>query len=168
MFLLLRLRCERKVWQNKRPFIAKNRTKKIFLSFFICSVVTFVIASVSNAQIKHVVIQINENQNFADTFNMSNAPYMTGLIKQHGAIVTNFYANTHPSIGNYFELLTGQVLTNDSFKTPSNFPISVDNLIRQINAAGYTWKAYCESIPSVGYTGGNTGKYAFVTALFPI
>jgi len=130
------------------------------ISFFIFSVILFFIVSVSNAQIKHVVIQINENQNFADTFNMSNAPYMTGLIQRHGALATNFYANTHPSIGNYFELLTGQILTNDSSKTPSNFPISIDNLIRQINSAGYTWKAYCESIPSVGYTGGNTGEYA--------
>jgi len=160
MFRLLRLRCERKGWQNKRPFIGKNRIRKTFISFSICSVITFFIISVSNAQIKHVVIQINENQSFADTFSMSNAPYMTGLIQQYGAIVTNFYANTHPSIGNYFELLTGQILTNDDSKTPSNFPISIDNLIRQINAAGYTWKAYCESIPSVGYTGGNAGEYA--------
>ena len=151
---------QRRGSQDKRSCTGRKWMGLRFTSFSLCSVITFLIVSVSNAQIKHVVIQINENQNFADAFNMSNAPYMTGLIQQHGAIATNFYANTHPSIGNYFELLTGQILTNDSSKTPSNFPISIDNLIRQINAAGYTWKAYCESIPSVGYTGGNTGEYA--------
>src|SRR6266545_2352036 len=110
--------------------------------------------------IKHVVVQINENHDFAQSYNLSSAPYLTGLIQQSGAIATNFYANTHPSIGNYFELLTGQILTNDDSKTPSNFPVSIDNLIRQMIAAGYTWKAYCESIPSTGYTGGNSGPYA--------
>jgi phospholipase C len=160
MFRLLRLRCNGKEWRNKRLSIGKGRMRKTFFSFFIFSVITFFIVSVPNAQIKHVVIQINENKNFADTFNMTNAPYMTGLIQKYGAIATNFYANTHPSIGNYFELLTGQILTNDDLKTPSDFPIDVDNLIRQVNSAGYTWKAHCENIPSVGYTGGNAGEYA--------
>jgi len=110
--------------------------------------------------IQHVVIQINENKDYADAFNLANAPYLTALIQSNGAIATNFYADTHPSIGNYFELLTGQILTNNDAQTPSSLPISIDNLIRQINAAGYSWKAYCESIPSVGYTGGDTGEYA--------
>src|SRR5207249_10435486 len=73
---------------------------------------------------------------------------------------TSYYANTQPSIGNYFEMITGQILTNDDNQTPSSFPISQDNVVRELLAAGLTWKAYCESIPSVGYTGGDTGQYA--------
>ncbi len=110
--------------------------------------------------IKHVVVVIDENTNFVDAYNSANMPYMTNLINTQGALGTLYYANTHPSIGNYFELLTGQILTNDDSKTPSSFPVSVDNVVRELLAAGLTWKGYCEGLPSVGYTGGDTGEYA--------
>ncbi len=35
-----------------------------------------------------------------------------------------------------------------------------DNVVRELLAAGKTWKSYAEDLPSVGYTGGNTGMYA--------
>jgi hypothetical protein len=111
-------------------------------------------------QIKHVVVVVDENTNFSDAYNSGNMPWMTSQINTLGALATNYYANTHPSIGNYFELITGQVLTNDDSQTPSSFPVSVDNLVRELLAHGLTWKAYCESIPNVGYTGGDTGEYA--------
>ena len=60
------------------------------------------------------------------------------------------YGNTHPSIGNYLMLATGQVLTNDDNQTPSSFPVSADNVVRELLAAGKTWKAYAEDLPSVG------------------
>jgi len=117
-------------------------------------------AAATLGQIKHIVIVLEENADFVDTFNSSNMPYLTGLINQKGALATNFYANTHPSIGNYMELVTGQILTNDDSKDPQNFPVSVDNIVRELLAAGLTWKAYCEDIPSVGYVGGDSGNYA--------
>lgn len=40
---------------------------------------------------------------------------------------TQYYADTHPSIGNDFMLTTGQILTNDDTQTPASFPVSVDN-----------------------------------------
>src|SRR6185295_6676213 len=63
---------------------------------------------------------------------------------------------THPSIGNYFYLTTGQNITNDS-----NFAGTVtdDNIVRQLNLAGKTWRSYAEDIPSVGYTGGDSYPY---------
>jgi hypothetical protein len=111
-------------------------------------------------QIKHVVVVVDENTNFADAYNSGNMRWMTNLINTQGALATLYYANTHPSIGNYFELTTGQVLTNDDSQTPSSFPVSVDNIVRELLAAGLTWKAYCESIPSVGYLGDDTPLYA--------
>jgi len=56
-------------------------------------------------------------------------------------------------------LITGQVLTNDDSETPASFPTSADNAVRELVAGGKTWKAYAESIPSVGYIGGNAGNY---------
>ena len=38
--------------------------------------------------------------------------------------------------------------------------VGVDNIVRELIAAGKTWKSYAESIPSTGYTGGDVYPYA--------
>jgi len=83
-------------------------------------------------------------------------PYLNGLAQQYG-LATQYYANTHPSIGNYFTLTTGQVLTNDDSYTGT---VNADNLVRHIVNAGKTWKEYAEDIPYSGYTGGDSGAYS--------
>jgi len=107
----------------------------------------------------HVAIVVLENTNYASMVGSTAMPYFNGLINQFG-LATQYYANTHPSIGNYFMMTTGQILTNDDNQTPSSFPVSSDNVVRELLAAGKTWKSYAEDLPSVGYTGGNTGNYA--------
>jgi Phosphoesterase family/Putative Ig domain/Abnormal spindle-like microcephaly-assoc'd, ASPM-SPD-2-Hydin/Immunoglobulin domain len=102
----------------------------------------------------HVAIVVEENTNYSSVTS-SSMPYLSGLMSQYG-LATQYYANTHPSIGNYFMLTTGQILTNDDAQTPSSFPVSVDNVVRELVAAGKTWKAYAESLPSVGYIGGDS------------
>src|SRR6266566_4104238 len=107
----------------------------------------------------HVAVVVLENTNYTDMVGSSSMPYFNSLINQFG-LATQYYANTHPSIGNYLMMTTGQILTNDDSRTPSSFPVSGDNVVRELLAAGKTWKAYAEDLPSVGYTGGNTGLYA--------
>jgi acid phosphatase len=85
----------------------------------------------------------------------SAMPYLNSLVSQYG-LATQYYADTHPSIGNYFMWTTGQILTNDDNQLPATFPISADNAVREVLAVGKSWKQYAESIPSVGYTGGDT------------
>jgi acid phosphatase len=102
----------------------------------------------------HVAIVVEENTNYSSVTS-SSMPYLSGLMSQYG-LAMQYYANTHPSIGNYFMLTTGQILTNDDAQTPSSFPVSVNNVVRELLAAGKTWKAYAESLPSVGYIGGDT------------
>lgn len=106
----------------------------------------------------HVAVVVEENHNYSDVVGSSSMPYLNSLINQYG-LATEYYADTHPSIGNYFMLTTGQTLTSDDSQTPSSFPVSVDNVVRELVAAGKTWKAYAEDLPSVGYTGGNSGNY---------
>src|SRR5881296_13353 len=78
------------------------------------------------------------------------------LAQQYG-LATQYYANTHPSIGNYFMLSTGQIITNnDSYSTI----VTVDNIVRELLAAGKMWKSYAEGLPSVGFTGATSGRYA--------
>ena len=104
----------------------------------------------------HLFIVTEENHDYADIIGNSSMPYLNSLAQQYG-LATQYYANTHPSIGNYFTLGTGQIITNDdSYSTL----VTVDNVVRRLLAAGKTWKSYAEDIPSVGYTGGDVGGYA--------
>src|SRR2546421_6791547 len=83
-------------------------------------------------------------------------PYLNSLAAQYG-LATQYYANTHPSIGNYFMLATGQIVSNnDSYSSI----VSVDNVVRELVAAGKTWKSSAEDLPSVGFTGATSGGYA--------
>jgi uncharacterized protein YjdB len=113
------------------------------------------VTAASATQFGHVFVVTEENTDYVDVTS-SSMPYLTGLAAQYG-LATQYYANTHPSIGNYFELATGQVLTNDDgSSTIENVP----NIVRSLVGAGKTWKSYAESIPNACYLGGDTGNYA--------
>ena len=107
----------------------------------------------------HVVIVLEENTDYASVVGTTAMPYLNTLISQYG-LATQYYATTHPSIGNYMDLSTGQILTNDDGQTPTTFPVSQDNVVRELVAAGKTWRGYAEDLPSVGYTGDSVGNYA--------
>lgn len=111
--------------------------------------------SIAHLPIGHVFLVVEENHDYSAVIGSSSMPYLNSLASQFG-LATNYYANTHPSIGNYFMLTTGQlVTTNDSFTGT----VDVDNLARELITAGKTWKSYAESLPSVGYTGGDAYPY---------
>jgi phospholipase C len=103
----------------------------------------------------HVVLVVEENHSFSQVIGNSAMPYLNSLASQYG-LATQYYANTHPSIGNYFMLTTGVVGTNDDSFTGV---VSDDNLVRRLVAAGKSWKAYAEGLPSAGYTGGDAYPY---------
>jgi hypothetical protein len=120
---------------------------------------TLTVNATSAAPFGHIFIVVEENTDYSSVVGTTAMPYLNSLISQYG-LATQYYANTHPSIGNYMMLTTGQILTNDDGQTLSSFPVSADNVVRELLAAGKTWKSYAEDLPSVGYTGGNTGNYA--------
>jgi phosphatidylinositol-3-phosphatase len=107
----------------------------------------------------HVFIVVEENANFGDVIANPALPYLNGLANQYG-LATNYFANAHPSIPNYFELTTGQILTLIDASTPHDFPVSSQNVVRELLGSGKSWKSYAEDMPSVGYIGGDTGRYA--------
>jgi acid phosphatase len=112
-----------------------------------------------NVRFGHVFVVVEENHNYSDVVASSSMPYLNGLINQYG-LASNYFANGHPSIPDYFMLTTGQTLTLIDALTPQSFPVSDDNIVRELIAAGKTWKSYAEDLPNVGYTGGDTGNYA--------
>jgi acid phosphatase len=105
--------------------------------------------------INHIVLVIEENQSYATVVgNTSDWSNLNNLMS-NGALATSYYANSHPSIGNYFMLTTGQLLTTDDSSTTV---WNVDNLARRMLASGVSFKIYAEGITQ-GYLGGNAGLY---------
>jgi acid phosphatase len=103
----------------------------------------------------HLFVVVLENQNYNDVINGPAMPYLNSLARQYG-LATQYYANVHPSMGNYFMMTTGQLISTDN-----NFAgvVETDNIVRRMNGAGKTWRVYAQSLPSVGYIGGDTGEY---------
>ena len=127
--------------------------KATYLAAAIAILATSVFAAVPPSS--HVVVVMEENHSYSSVIGCSCMPYLNSLANQYG-LATQYYANTHPSIGNYFMLTTGQIITNnDSYNTT----VTADNLVRHLMTAGKTWKSYAESLPYAGYTGWDTNGY---------
>jgi len=94
-----------------------------------------------------VYLVMFENQEYEKLIGNPHAPYINSLAQQY-AVATNFYADTHPSIGDYFMLTTGSLVTNDLYYAEV---YDGDNLARLLGQQGVTWRAYLESLPSIGY-----------------
>lgn len=103
----------------------------------------------------HVVLVVLENHSFSQVIGSALMPYLNSLASQH-SLAANYFGNTHPSIGNYFMLTTGQIVANDDGFTGT---VSDDNLVRALMGAGKSWKAYMESLPAPGYTGNDVLPY---------
>src|SRR5947209_1535079 len=80
----------------------------------------------------HVFLILLENHGFSQVIGNSAMPYLNSLATQH-ALAANYFANTHPSIGNYFMLTTGNTETNNDAFTGT---VSSDSIPRAFAAAG--------------------------------
>lgn len=106
--------------------------------------------------VAHVFVLVEENHAYSDVIGNSVMPFTNSLAKQN-ALATQYYANRHNSLPNYFMLTVGDlVTTNDLFSGT----VSADNVTRVLTAAGKTWKIYAESLPKAGYLGANVAPYA--------
>ena len=108
----------------------------------------------------HIIWVMEENLNYSD-ITSATWPNLYALGHTYG-YSSNFFSDTHPSIGNYEEDISGQILTNDDSCNPNGsggsdcpFPSTVDNIVRELLAQGMTWKSYAECIPNAGYLGGD-------------
>jgi phosphatidylinositol-3-phosphatase len=109
----------------------------------------------TQASFSHVFLLVEENHGYSEVIGNSSMPYLNSLASQYG-VAAQYYADTHPSIGNYFMLTSGQLETNDDSFSGI---ISDDNIVRELINAGKSWKCYAESLPSTGYLGGDVYPY---------
>jgi phosphatidylinositol-3-phosphatase len=105
--------------------------------------------------VAHVFILVEENHAYSSVIGNPAMPYTNSLAQQY-SLATQYYADRHNSLPNYFMLTTGDMVTTDDSFTGT---VSADNVVRAITAAGKTWKVYAESLPSVGYLGPSVIPY---------
>ncbi len=109
----------------------------------------------ASGRFDHVFLVVLENRNYDSVIGRSSWPYLNSLAHRY-ALATNYTSVTHPSVGNYFELATGDTITNDD---NFNSVVKVNNVVRRLVAAGRTWTSYAEDLPNTGYVGPDQGTY---------
>jgi hypothetical protein len=110
--------------------------------------------------IAHIFIIVEENESAGSIIGNSSAPFINALSSQYG-LATNYSAVTHPSLPNYIALTSASTdgITTDCNPPAAGCIVNVPNIADEIEAAGKTWKAYAENMPSACYAE-NSGDYA--------
>ena len=108
-------------------------------------------------QAPHVMVIVEENRNEADVIGSPDAPYINTLASRYGQ-ATASYAQSHPSLPNYLELLSGS--TQGVKDDGTGYVFAGPSLVGELAQQGITWRAYMEGMPSPCYAGAATGRYA--------
>jgi hypothetical protein len=103
----------------------------------------------------HIVIIPFENREIDQVIGNQQMPNYN-LLAAHYTLLTQYYAIRHPSLPNYIALIGGDTfgITRDC----TDCFIDATSLPDQIEAAGRTWKAYLEDMPSACFIG-DKGNY---------
>jgi hypothetical protein len=107
----------------------------------------------------HVFIVVEENHSYGAVVGSPSMPYLNSLISTNG-LATQYFADAHPSLPNYFELTVGEGTSITGLQLDSySGVVSQDNVVRALTNAGKSWKTYQQGLPSVGYLGIDAGTY---------
>jgi len=112
---------------------------------------------------QHVFVLVEENQNYDKVIgNTKDLPYLNDLASHYG-LATNYFANTHPSLNNYFFLTSGRNGTRapwiGGLADEYPFPVSGENVVSVLSANDRSWKVYAEGLPRAGYIGDDRFPY---------
>ena len=106
-------------------------------------------------RVSHVFVLVEENHAYDDVIGNPAMPYTNSLAKQY-SLATQYFANRHNSLPNYFMLTVGDLVTTNDLYTGT---VTADNVARALSKAGKSWKIYAESLPNVGYVGPTVEPY---------
>ena len=104
----------------------------------------------------HVMVIVEENRSESAVIGATDAPYVNELAARHG--VATGYAQSHPSLPNYLELLSGSTWGVGDDGTGYRF--SGSTLVDQLQQRAIRWRAYMESMPTSCYAGAGINGYA--------
>jgi phosphatidylinositol-3-phosphatase len=105
----------------------------------------------------HVVVIVFENKEYDQVIADHAAPTFAALTRRY-ALLTDYRGVAHPSLPNYLALVSGAThgVTSDC----TDCVVHARNLADTLARAGRSWKTYAEGLPSSGFTGPWTGRYA--------
>jgi phosphatidylinositol-3-phosphatase len=95
-----------------------------------------------STKIDHIFCVFCENLGYDAA--LKQMPYLASLASKY-TLYTNYYANTHPSIGNYFYLTTGRNITNDDAFTGT---VPDPTIVSMLQGLGRTCRSYAEGLTS--------------------
>ncbi|TMQ54439.1 MAG: acid phosphatase [Candidatus Eisenbacteria bacterium] len=102
--------------------------------------------------LEHVIVVVMENKNADVATDPRSCPY-TAQLAATWVRFADSHAIAHPSQPNYLALWAGSTLGVDGNSCPAHgAPFNAENLGHALEAAGRTWRAYCEDLPAVGST----------------
>ena len=117
--------------------------------------------------VSYVVYIMLENRNYADVIGSSSAPYINQLASNYG-LATNYHnVSPYGSLPNYLGAISGSTYDtswsrcNSPPPTCSGWPaggVTAPTIVDRLEAAGMSWKAYMEDMPSNCYSN-NSGSY---------
>ena len=104
-----------------------------------------------------VIVVVEENHSIGQIIGSPQAPFLNRLAAK-GALLTSYFATTHPSLPNYIAMVSGdtQGITSDC----GSCNVDAPNLADQLEAAGISWKAYMEDLPAPCSDEHRAGAYA--------
>jgi phospholipase C len=114
------------------------------------AILGFAAAAANPPRPQHVVVVIEENRSLKAMQGAAELPYINQLAAE-GALLTDYYAITHPSEPNYVALFSGdtQGVQDDSCPHAYQKP----NLADALAAKKLSFAIYSENMPAVGFTG---------------
>jgi acid phosphatase len=126
----------------------------------LCGVSLFLLSFVTGAFAggPHVILVIEENRSFGSVY-PTGMPWLSQLGNKN-AIATNYYSDESGSLLDYLWLSSGsgEHVYGCSGGGCSSV-IKSDNIFRELNKAGLSWKLYAESLPYTGFMGSVSGAY---------
>jgi phospholipase C len=119
---------------------------------------THVAAANASKQAAHVILIIEENRSFSTVY-PQGMPWMCRLGDAYG-IATDYFSDEPGSMLDYLWLSSGSgehAFGCGGWGCPHT--ITSDNIFRELDKHGLSWKVYAESLPQVGYMGAQSGEY---------
>jgi phosphatidylinositol-3-phosphatase len=106
---------------------------------------------------EHVVVIVFENKESTSILGNRVAPTFNHYARRY-ANLTRYFGVTHPSLPNYLALVSGSThgITSDC----TSCVASGKSLADTIEESGRTWKTYAEGLPSAGFLGPSSRRYA--------
>lgn len=106
----------------------------------------------------HVILIVEENRSFSTVY-PNGMPWLSALGNAYG-IATNYYSDESGSMLDYLWLSSGsgeRAFGCGGWGCEKIIPS--DNIFRELDRQGLSWKVYADSLPYVGYMGIQSGEY---------